>query len=58
MATTMLLMGEPTTSSQVEGAPTRRELAVLALVLAVVVGSVLLLVVASGQVAAALSTPS
>jgi len=53
----MLLMGEPTTSSQVEGAPTRRELAVLALVLAVVVGSVLLVVV-SGQVAAALSTPS
>jgi len=51
-------MGEPNTSAQEEGAPTRRELAVLALVLAVVVGSVLLLVVASGQVAAALSTPS
>ncbi len=54
----MLPMGEPTTSSQADGAPTRRELAVLALVLAVVIGSVLLLVVASGQVAAALSTPS
>lgn len=57
MATTMLPMGEPTTSEG-EGAPTRREVAVLALVLAVVIGSVLLLVVASGQVAAALSTRS
>jgi len=51
-------MGEPTTRSEAQGPPTRREVIVLALVLALVVGSVLLLVVASGQVAAALSTPN
>ena len=44
--------------SPAEGLPTRREVAVLALVLAVLVGSVLLLAVASSQVAAALSTPT
>ena len=54
----MLSMGEPTTRSEGQGVLTRREALVLALVLALVVGSVLLLVIASGQVAAALSTPN
>lgn len=57
MATTMASMGEPT-NPEADGALTCREIVVLALVLALVVGSMLLLFVASGQVAAALSGPS
>lgn len=53
----MLPMGEPT-NAEADATLTRREIVVLALVLALVVGSVLLLVVASGQVAAALSGPN
>ena len=58
MAATVSCMVNPDTTAATDGLPTRRELTVLALILAVVIASVLLLIVASGQVAAALTGPS
>ena len=58
MAATLSSMVNPDTTAEAEGLPTRRELTVLAVILAVVIASVLSLIVASGQVAAALTGPS
>lgn len=57
MAATLLPVVDPNTKSDAGGLPTRRELTVVAIVLAMVVAAVLLLVAASSQVAAALATP-
>ena len=56
VAATLSSMVNPDTTA--DGLPTRRELTVLTVILAVVIASVLLLIVASGQVAAALTGPS
>ena len=58
MAATLSSMVNPDTTAEAARLPTRRELTVLAVILAVVIASVLLLIVASGQVAAALTGPS
>jgi hypothetical protein len=49
---------DPDTTAESVFLVTRREAVVLAVTLAVVVGAILLLVVASGQVASALAGPS
>ncbi|MEO5679279.1 MAG: hypothetical protein ABIS47_06390 [Acidimicrobiales bacterium] len=48
-------MSNRTDADEDSGLPTARELAVLAVVLAMVAASILLLIIASGQVAAALT---
>ncbi len=58
VAATLSSMVNPDTTAEDDGLPTRRELTVLTLILAVVIASVLLLIVASGRVAAALTGPS